>query len=182
MFNIAKTMRILEVFDTRLDYSIDTKNNSGHPHHWIARFTTDKDQYMFMTEKHSSLEYLQVISNYVDKYYSSIIPDKTDVWSIGFMSESSGYDATNHGEAQAVLRTVFDITTEWVREVNPEIIMFSAKGEEESRVRLYDSLAKKVEQSYGMYVYIGNSRATPKLGFNSDTEYFWMVRKDLIGI
>jgi hypothetical protein len=170
---------ILEMFNVGVPYEIQTKRFADVNGQWVAVFNTNHDKFTYETQKQQS-DYFNILKDYIEKYYNKIIP-MTDVWSMGFLSDETGYAPTGDNEPSKIFKTVFDITKEWFLEVNPKIIMFASKSDEPSRIKLYDALAKKIESDFNMFEYIGSSKNIPELmGLDTDNQYFWLVKKELL--
>lgn len=101
--------------------------------------------------------------------------EAVDVWEVVFFLVKDGqnkYDITDTGEAFTVFSTVAEFLEELIERKNPGVIYFS--GEEPSRVRLYDTFAKKIVQRFPAY-----TNADPPDMHVGKGEYVF-TRKDLL--
>lgn len=108
------------------------------------------------------------------------------VWSVEFDRDGS-HGMTGAGDAVKVFSTVLDIIKEFTESVDPNFITFSAKSDEESRVKFYKRFAKKIS-SFGYKDISGLSREEVKEKYgakveliiqNRGHEHFLLVRNDL---
>ena len=65
------------------------------------------------------------------------------MWDIEF--SRAGYGMTGGGDAIKIFSTVLAIIKEFIESVDPKYIIFSAKSDEESRIKFYKRFAKKIE-------------------------------------
>ena len=164
---------LLEMFDKPLKWVLVSEQGPL----WDVRWETPNDEYQFMTQK-EPIEYETIIKNYLDGQGIKLDPS-TDVWSVAFATQSLGWIATGHQESLSIFSTVFDILKSWVIKYNPPIILLAAKTEEQSRMRLYDSFCRKVDDEF-QYLYLGSSdKVTALQGLDESHRYYWLIRKDI---
>ena len=68
------------------------------------------------------------------------------LWDVAFSSSAKGheygsYGIINSGKAYTIFATIMEIINDWIKQMNPEMLMFTAEGN--SRIKLYERMIKK---------------------------------------
>jgi hypothetical protein len=80
--------------------------------------------------------------------FSAIFKRNTEEWDVSFEDAEGNYGMSQkrEGAGLELFASLEKVMSDFIKKYNPENIVFSAESKEQSRVKLYGTLAKKLER------------------------------------
>jgi hypothetical protein len=141
-----KESRLKELFDSPVPY---TKNDDFQ---YTFNIENIPEPYIVRFKKREVEEFL---NNLQEEFYMQVKPKKLDFWGVEYeFTLGERHKQTHTGNASFVFSTVGAILKEFIEKKNPDYFYFEAANIEDSRVRVYEILAKEIHRKYPQYEFI----------------------------
>lgn len=143
---MKETTRIKELFDSPVSY---TKVNDFQYSFDIKGIS---EPYNVVFKKRQNEEFTD---NLQEEFYMKLVPKKNNFWGGEYeFTLGDKHRQTHTGNASLVISTVGAILKKIIESMNPDYFYFEAANVENSRVRLYEILAKEIHKKYPQYKFI----------------------------